>query len=494
LPHFAGALVFAFFNFFETNAVTARSIFVCSAILLLANVAYGARYQRTQDGKTLVWNNLRGVAHGATWSGGRESDGYATGEGTLTWYRGELKIATDSSKPLKEGSVVVSSYTGKMVRGKFEGLVAREQGGTTLYTTFVNGNKASYWSSQPTTAAKTKEQQLAKPVRKEPVESAVAEEPKPSPVATATPKKERPAVATSTPKPAPSPTPSLPPVEQPWTEPVLTAPATAVVHERSTSPADHKREEVVRKDAVAETPAPTRDRHTLELAKPPSSLRMTLGTAPSPQASLRSTPASPPPASPPPVEAAAKEGTVADLKEQTQSVLSRVGDATNNFHEVDGLDSVEKLPAPVAESVVSLVDRARERRLELGYETALHEYGTEIQTADALSVVDQITRNIGYNNAAEASSKVADFLKNNPEPVADSQKPLWRYLTSVQTLCSRLEKEADVHLQRAQSLAATGKSSEAIQEYREANRIFPSPAAAQKIRQLSSSPSAPLHP
>ena len=473
--------------------MTARCIFVCSVLLLLANAAYGARYQRTQDGKTLVWNNLRGVAQHATWSGGRDSAGYATGEGTLTWYRGELKVATDPSKPLKEGSVVVSRYTGKMVQGKFEGLVMKEQGGTTLYTTFVNGNKASYWSAEPTATPKTKEQRRTEPVRTKPVEAAAAEEPIPSPVATATPKKEPSAVAASTVKPAPSPTPSLPPGEQPWTEPVLTASAIAIVPKKSGTPADHKRQEVVRKDDAVETPAPIRDSHTLELAKPPSSLRMTVRAATSPQAFLRST-SSLPPASPPPVEAAAKEGTVADLKEQTQSVLSRVGDATNNFHEIDRLDSVEKLPAPVSESVVSLVDRARERRLELGYEAALQEYGTEIQTAEALSVVDQITRNIGYNNASGASVKVADFLKSNPEPVADSQKPLWRYLTSVRSLCSALEKEANIHLQRAQSLTAAGKTSEAIQEYREANRIFPNPATAAKIRLLPSSESAPLHP
>jgi len=202
----------------------------------------------------------------------------------------------------------------------------------------------------------------------------------------------------------------------------------------------------------------------------------------------------PPPASPPPADTAVKEGTVADLKEQTQSVLSRVGDATGNFHEIDRLDSVEKLPAPVSESVVSLVDRARERRLELGYEEALKEYGTEIQTADALSVVDQITRNIAFNNASAANSKLADFLKSNPQPIADSQKALWRYLTSAQLLCSRLEKEASVHLQRAQSLASAGKTSEAIQEYQEANRIFPTPATTEKIRQLSSSQSKPRKP
>ena len=390
--------------------MTARCLLICSALLLLANVVYGARYQRTKDGKTLVWNNLRSVAQEATWSGGRDSAGYATGEGTLTWYRGELKIATDPSRPLTKGSVVVSSYTGKMVRGKFEGLVMKEQGGTTLYTTFVNGNKASYWSAEPTTTPKTKEQKRAEPAHTEPVEEeAAAEEPVPSPVATATPKKEPSAVAAASPtKPAPSPIPSLPPGEQPWTEPVLTAPAIAIAPAKSGMPADHKREEIVRKDVVGETPAPIRDSHTLELAKPPSSLHMTVGAASSPQALLRSTP-SPPPTSPPPAETAAKKGKVANLKEQTQSVLSQVADATDNFREIEQLDSVGKLPPPVSENVVSLVDRARERRLEFGYEAAAKEYGTEIQTADALSVVDQVTRNIAFNNASAANSKVGIF-------------------------------------------------------------------------------------
>jgi len=54
----------------------------------------------------------------------------------------------------------------------------------------------------------------------------------------------------------------------------------------------------------------------------------------------------------------------------------------------------------------------------------------------------------------------------------------------VQSVCSRSEKDADVHLQRAQSLAWAGRNSEAIREYQEAYRIFPNPATAQKIRQL----------
>jgi len=193
-----------------------------------------------------------------------------------------------------------------------------------------------------------------------------------------------------------------------------------------------------------------------------------------------------PSSSPAAVDLAVRDRIIVDFKEQTQSVQSRVGDATGDFREIDRLESVQKLPAPVSESVDSLVDRARDFRSKLGYETALRECRTETGTVDALSAVDQVTRNIAANNAPAASSRLADFLKSNPEPTADSQKALWRYLTSMQLLCSRLEKEAEIHLQRARSLASAGRTGDAIREYQEAYRTFPNPATAEKIHQLQS--------
>jgi hypothetical protein len=198
---------------------------------------------------------------------------------------------------------------------------------------------------------------------------------------------------------------------------------------------------------------------------------------------VSSTPA--PPSSPSDgLDSAVRNRIITDFKEETGTVLSQVGEATDNFRGVDRLDAVGKLPPRVSESVGSLVHRARDFRAKLGYETALRECPTETQTVDALSVVDQVTRSIASNDAADANAKLADFLKNNPDPSADGEKPLWEYLTSVQQLCNRLEKDADVHLRRAQSLAAASRTSEAIREYQEAYRIFPTPVTAEKIRQL----------
>jgi hypothetical protein len=405
--------------FLKKRAVIVRCLLVCSGLLLFANGAYGGgAYQRTQDGKTLVWNNYPGLGEEVAWSGDRDPNGYAIGQGTLTWYRVEQPIVTGSSIPSarRERIFGVYRYSGKMVRGKLDGPVNADAKGKTFHATFVNGSKIGDWAAGPAPTRTPKER------RNERVPGGAA-------------------VAASVQKAAPTPP------------------------ERRAEP-------------VVETP--TEGTASLELGRPPSSLRMPVVAAASPQASIPSAPSSSPAA----VGPAVKDHIIADFKDETQSVLSRVSDATANFHEIDRLESVQKLPAPVSENVGSLVERARDFRAKVGYETPLHEYRTETVTVDALSVVDQITRNIAANDASAASSRLADFLKSNPEPTADSQKGLWRYLTSVRSLCSRLEKDADVHLQKAQSLASAGKRSDAIREYQEAGRIFPKPATAEKIRQL----------
>jgi ketosteroid isomerase-like protein len=121
-----------------------RSLFVCSALLLFASVAYGAgSYQRTRDGKTLVWNDSPKLGEEATWSGKRDKNGFAAGSGTLTWYKVEPTIVTGSNIPdARRYAVVINRYSGKMVRGKWKGAVSHvDADGKRLRATFVNGGK-----------------------------------------------------------------------------------------------------------------------------------------------------------------------------------------------------------------------------------------------------------------------------------------------------------------------------------------------------------------
>ena len=381
--------------------MTARCLFVCTTLLLFANGADGGgAYQHTRDRRTLIWNNYPRRDDEATWSGERDSNGYATGYGTLTWYRVQRAIVTGSNilsaKGRTVGAVVINRYSGKMVRGRFDGPVVNvDASGKMFHGTFVKGTKANDWMAGPLPRT---DQQLNERVSKGGVNAQPPAEGPP-----------RFATAASI---------------RPFT-PATSAPAPS-------------------------TPAP-------------------------------STPA---PSTPPAVEPEVKSRMITDFKEQTQAVLSRVGDATGNFREIDRLNSVQQLPPPVSESVASLVDRARDFRAKVGYETALSECRSETETVDALSAVDQGTRNIAGNDASAANSGLTDFLKDNPEPTVDTQRPLWRYLTSMRLLCSRLEKEAEIHLERARAFASAGRTGDAIREYQEAYRTFPNPATAEKIRQL----------
>src|SRR6266576_2809186 len=126
---------------FGTNI---RSLFVCSALLLFASVAYGAgSYQRTRDGKTLVWNDSPKLGEEATWSGKRGKNGFAAGSGTLTWYKVEPTIVTGSNIPdARRYAVVINRYSGKMVHGKLKGAVTYvDANGKRLQATLVNGGK-----------------------------------------------------------------------------------------------------------------------------------------------------------------------------------------------------------------------------------------------------------------------------------------------------------------------------------------------------------------
>ena len=134
-------------------------------VLLLANSAYGrAGYLRTKDGKTLVWNNDLKSGEEVTWSGGRDAKGYATGAGTLTWYRVTRTFMTGSNIPSGKGpSTVTSRYSGKMAKGKLEGTVAvADTTGRTFHAKFSGGKREGEWSAGPgptaTPASRAREQ------------------------------------------------------------------------------------------------------------------------------------------------------------------------------------------------------------------------------------------------------------------------------------------------------------------------------------------------
>jgi hypothetical protein len=130
--------------------VSPLRLFLYTALLVLVNSAYaGGGYQRTRDGKTLVLNTRPMPGDAVTWSGKRDADGYATGQGTLTWFMRNRAVVTGSNVPVNKYREV-SSYSGNMVRGKLEGAVVNvDANGRRFHGTFVDGKKSKDWSPGP---------------------------------------------------------------------------------------------------------------------------------------------------------------------------------------------------------------------------------------------------------------------------------------------------------------------------------------------------------
>jgi hypothetical protein len=445
----------------EKNGSTTWCLLISSAIFLFANGVDAGVYQRTKDGKTLVWNNFPSDDDIAVWSGKRDADGYATGKGTLSWYKSEKAFQTGSFLPGKGSAMVaVISYSGTMVHGKLNGpVIGVDPDGKKMRLAFADGIKTRAREAQSERSSEQLHNQRVHTAAAAPAEG-----------------------------PVPSPAVKEPVKKNAAKEKKMEAQKENVAPGQNRVPAEATVPE--EEPGAVESSAPDDSSAAVTNSEPlPKAQRSASSDQPTVElASIRSTPPPMAPSSPAPgTDSAVKDRIVADLKDETQTVLSQVGEATDHFRTADRLDSVAKLPVPVSENVNSLVQRARDFRATIGYETALRDYRSETETVDALAAIDQATRNIAANDVLTAKAKLTDFLKSSPEPSAESQKPLWQYLASMQQLCRRLDKDASVHLQRAESFAAANRTTDAIREYQEAYRIFPNPATAEKIRQLQAS-------
>ena len=126
-------------------------IFCAAVTFVLANGAFaGGAYQPTEDRKkALVWNNDPKPEDAASWSGDRDADGYATGPGTLKWYRVGRAFTTGSNLATGRKKTEISNYSGTMVHGKFTGHVVTVDHGKTYYATFADGRRKGNWTAGP---------------------------------------------------------------------------------------------------------------------------------------------------------------------------------------------------------------------------------------------------------------------------------------------------------------------------------------------------------
>ncbi len=193
---------------------------VCISLAIFAQAALAdGEYQKTRDGKTTVWNSEPKTGDEATWEGERDSEGYAKGFGTLSWY------STRDGK-----STLFARYFGNMVRGKFDGPVNVHAKNQTHYAIFVDGSRMTRWSGGPAPSRAWAKHRALAATKKEKEPEVPAEGPKPTPAAQKVAKAERaetapaPQAKTKAPQKAQPPTTSS---SSGWSEPAEIAKAPA---------------------------------------------------------------------------------------------------------------------------------------------------------------------------------------------------------------------------------------------------------------------------
>jgi hypothetical protein len=234
-----------------------RSVFLGAALLILVtpNLRADGVYQRTEDGKSIVWNNNPQPGDAASWKGDRDDHGYATGYGTLTWYHLERKTVTGSNIPAIKRTVI-ASFSGNAVEGKLTGQVNTvNEDRKMLHAKFVNGRRTGSWTEGPAeTSEKTEEPQ--------PDKHPAAE------------------VASSEPVRAveeiPSEGPTNPPADQPRKEPTVdTRPAVETpTAAKVNAPIVAQSPTQIEKETVAEKSEEEVDDSLRSLIGPPSSIRV----------------------------------------------------------------------------------------------------------------------------------------------------------------------------------------------------------------------------
>ena len=185
---------------------------------------------------------------------------------------------------------------------------------------------------------------------------------------------------------------------------------------------------------------------------------------------------------------AAAEAAVAkqadEFKKEGSALLANTHLPPSDFRELRTLDDVKELTPADRQRISALAEKVRSIREQDGNQRLVELCHAEVAGTLALNTRANIPGQIHANDAAAALTSVNSFLQDNPSPPSDGQTNLWQSLTSIRTLCSRLESEARPHREKAQSLSSAGKSGDAIREDEIAYRIFPDPEVAAEIKQL----------
>lgn len=181
---------------------------------------------------------------------------------------------------------------------------------------------------------------------------------------------------------------------------------------------------------------------------------------------------------------AARSDAIAEFRKQVNAIISKASPELTAFKAASSLNEVSQLSFGLAAEVRQMSKSARVFRKSVGYALALRECRVETRILDALATLDTATRDLKSGDAESAMKQLNQFHQNDPGDPPVLLQPLYEALTNLGTLSSDLQRESQIHADRARTLAAAGKIEEALKEGKRAYDILPDPKIARMIEEI----------
>jgi hypothetical protein len=179
----------------------------------------------------------------------------------------------------------------------------------------------------------------------------------------------------------------------------------------------------------------------------------------------------------------ARSEAVIHFKERVTQALSKTSREPTLTKPIVVLNDVEPLPATVTAEILETAEAARLFRRSVGYDVALHECAEDTATVETLTVIDKVLREVKAMKPSLALEDIAAYAKTYPSAQSERLQPAYKTLVVLQALCLRLQRESQIHIDRAKVLTAAGKMGEAVKEYEQAVLVFPDSNTAQQLKE-----------
>ncbi len=177
---------------------------------------------------------------------------------------------------------------------------------------------------------------------------------------------------------------------------------------------------------------------------------------------------------------------VGKLKEEAQVLLKTFVEKKDSpfFAKADAIKNVPELSSSLAEQVAAIDTRFTELGRRGDLSKLLEPASNEMAAIGLLGAWPQFTRQLKAGSIDEAGAGIERALRRTPKAPNSDYLPLWTSAESWRGVLTKNAAEYQAHVNKARSLAALGKNSDAIREYEAAFAIVEAASITAEIKKL----------